>query len=196
MRESQGILGLSWRVVVTMNGGFDKGFRVSLRLEHVAVPSADGCSPPGRRTPATACRARPAAAPRPPLGQAQRPGVLRLQRGHAGAALRLALAPHLHHRRRAGGSGYPHSGWLLPGGLPGTLLAVTPVHELTCGLPAGAAVDGDKADNAADDEASIAGATVPGYGERRLATWLAPFRRTAGRPEWADPPFLALLLGW
>ncbi len=39
--------------------------------------------------------------------------------------------------------------------LPGGLHDLTPLHELTHGLPAGARVYGDKADNAAGDEASI-----------------------------------------
>ena len=40
------------------------------------------------------------------------------------------------------------------------------------------------------------GPAALGYSERRLATCLATFRRTAGRSTRADPPFLALLLGW
>ena len=39
--------------------------------------------------------------------------------------------------------------------LPGSLHDLTPVHELTYGLPTGARVFGDKAFNSADDEASI-----------------------------------------
>jgi hypothetical protein len=39
--------------------------------------------------------------------------------------------------------------------LPGALHDLTPVHELTCGLPAGACVCADKASNSKADEARI-----------------------------------------
>ncbi len=62
--------------------------------------------------------------------------------------------------------------------VPGGLHDLTPIHELTGGLPAGAAVYGDKAYNAGDDEASIAEET----GVR-----LVPLRKTNMRPNiWAD----------
>lgn len=62
--------------------------------------------------------------------------------------------------------------------VPGGLHDLTPVHELTAGLPAGAAVYGDKAYNAGDDEASIADET----GVR-----LVPIRKANMRPNlWAD----------
>jgi len=62
--------------------------------------------------------------------------------------------------------------------VPGGLHDLTPIHELTYGLPAGAAVYGDKAYNAADDEASIAADT-----EVRLV----PIRKANMRPNlWAD----------
>ena len=62
--------------------------------------------------------------------------------------------------------------------LPGGLHDLTPVHELTCALPAGAAVYADKAYNAASDEASILADT----GVR-----LVPIRRANMRPnDWAD----------
>jgi hypothetical protein len=48
-------------------------------------------------------------------------------------------------------AGVPVAFSLLPGGLHD----LTPVHELTCGLPAGAAAYGDKAFNSKPDEASI-----------------------------------------
>ena len=43
--------------------------------------------------------------------------------------------------------------------LPGALHDLTPIHELTVGLPAGARVFGDKGYNSAADEASILAAT-------------------------------------
>jgi len=43
--------------------------------------------------------------------------------------------------------------------LPGALHDLTPIHELTVDLPAGARVFGDKGDNSAADEASILAAT-------------------------------------
>jgi hypothetical protein len=43
--------------------------------------------------------------------------------------------------------------------LPGGLHHLTPIHELTYGLPTGAAAYGDKAYNAGDDEARIADET-------------------------------------
>ena len=58
--------------------------------------------------------------------------------------------------------------------LPGGLHDLTPIHELLYALPRGAAVYGDKAYNASDDEASIADAT----GVR-----LVPIRRPNA---WAD----------
>ncbi len=62
--------------------------------------------------------------------------------------------------------------------LPGALHDLTPVHELTYGLPAGAAVYADKAYNAAADEASILADT----GAR-----LVPLRKATMRPnDWAD----------
>ena len=62
--------------------------------------------------------------------------------------------------------------------VPGGLHDLTPIHELTYGLPAGAAVYGDNAYNAADDEASIAADT-----EVRLV----PIRKANMRPNlWAD----------
>ncbi len=62
--------------------------------------------------------------------------------------------------------------------LPGGLHDLTPVHELTYGLPEGATVYGDKAYNAVDDEASIVAET----GVR-----LVPIRKTNMRPNlWAD----------
>ena len=62
--------------------------------------------------------------------------------------------------------------------MPGGLHDLTPIHELTYGLPAGAAVYGDKAYNAGDDEASIAAET----GVR-----LVPIRKANMRPNaWAD----------
>jgi len=62
--------------------------------------------------------------------------------------------------------------------LPGGLHDLTPIHELTYGLPAGAAVYGDKGYNAGDDEASIAADT-----EVRLV----PIRKANMRPNaWAD----------
>ena len=62
--------------------------------------------------------------------------------------------------------------------LPGGLHDLTPVHELTYGLPDGAAVYADKAYNAAEDEASILADT----GVR-----LVPLRKANMRPnDWAD----------
>jgi len=72
------------------------------------------------------------------------------------------------------GDGVPVAFDLLPGGLHD----LTPVHELTYGLPDGAAVYADKAYNAAADEASILADT----GVR-----LVPIRRANMRPnDWAD----------
>lgn len=62
--------------------------------------------------------------------------------------------------------------------VPGGLHDLTPIHELSYGLPEGAAVYGDKAYNAADDEASIAAET---------AVRLVPLRKANMRPNrWAD----------
>ncbi len=62
--------------------------------------------------------------------------------------------------------------------LPGGVHDLTPIHELTCGLPEGATVYGDKAYNASDDEASIAEET----GVR-----LVPIHKANMRPNlWAD----------
>ena len=62
--------------------------------------------------------------------------------------------------------------------VPGGLHDLTPVHELTYGLPAGAAVYGDKAYNAADDEATI---------EADTGVRLVPLRKANMRPnDWAD----------
>ncbi len=62
--------------------------------------------------------------------------------------------------------------------LPGGLHDLTPIHELTYGLPAGAAVYADKAYNAGDDEAAILADT----GVR-----LVPLRKANMRPnDWAD----------
>lgn len=62
--------------------------------------------------------------------------------------------------------------------VPGGLHDLTPVHELTYGLPAGAAVYGDKAYNASDDEASIAD---------EAGVRLVPLRKANMRPNlWAD----------
>ena len=62
--------------------------------------------------------------------------------------------------------------------VPGGLHDLTPIHELTYGLPEGAAVYGDKAYNAGDDEASIAEET----GVR-----LVPLHKANMRPNrWAD----------
>jgi len=62
--------------------------------------------------------------------------------------------------------------------LPGGLHDLTPIHELTYGLPAGAAVYGDKGYNAGDDEASI----LADVGVR-----LVPIRKANMRPNlWAD----------
>jgi len=62
--------------------------------------------------------------------------------------------------------------------LPGQLHDLTPIHELTYGLPDGAAVYGDKAFNAAADETTILADT----GVR-----LVPLRRANMRPnDWAD----------
>jgi len=70
--------------------------------------------------------------------------------------------------------GVPVAFDLLPGGLHDR----TPSHELTYGLPAGAAVYADKAYNAGDDEASILADT----GVR-----LVPLHRANMRPnDWAD----------
>ncbi len=62
--------------------------------------------------------------------------------------------------------------------VPGGRHDLTPLHERTSGLPAGAAVYGDKADNAADDEASLlADSDVR----------LVPIRKANLRPNrWAD----------
>ncbi len=71
-------------------------------------------------------------------------------------------------------SGVPVAFDLLPGGLH----ALTPVHELTYGVPAGATVYADTAYNAATDEASLLAET----GVR-----LVPLRRTTMAPNrWAD----------
>jgi hypothetical protein len=71
-------------------------------------------------------------------------------------------------------AGVPVAFELVPGGLHD----LTPVHELTYGLPADAAVYADKAYNAADDEASI----VDDTGVR-----LVPIRKANMRPnDWAD----------
>ena len=71
-------------------------------------------------------------------------------------------------------AGVPVACDLLPGGLHDR----TPIHELTYGLPAGAAVYADKAYNAGDDEASILADT----GVR-----LVPLRKANMRPnDWAD----------
>ena len=62
--------------------------------------------------------------------------------------------------------------------LPGGLQDLTPIHELTYGLPDGATVSGDKGYNAADDEATILADT----GVR-----LVPIRKANMRPNlWAD----------
>jgi DDE family transposase len=62
--------------------------------------------------------------------------------------------------------------------VPGGLHDLTPIHELTYGLPVGAAVYGDKADNAGDDEATI----VADTGVR-----LVPLHKANMRPnDWAD----------
>ncbi len=62
--------------------------------------------------------------------------------------------------------------------VPGGLHDLTPIHELTYGLPQEATVYGDKAYNAGDDEASIAAET----GVR-----LVPIRKANMRPNlWAD----------
>jgi len=62
--------------------------------------------------------------------------------------------------------------------LPGGLHDLTPIHELTYGLPEGATVYADKAYNAGDDEASILADT----GVR-----LVPLRKANMRPNlWAD----------
>lgn len=62
--------------------------------------------------------------------------------------------------------------------VPGGLHDLTPIHELTWGLPAGAAVYGDKGDNAAADEATILAET----GVR-----LVPLRKANLAPnDWAD----------
>ena len=62
--------------------------------------------------------------------------------------------------------------------VPGGLHDLTPIHELTYGLPAGAAVYGDKGYNAGDDEATILADT----GVR-----LVPLRKANMRPNlWAD----------
>ena len=62
--------------------------------------------------------------------------------------------------------------------VPGGLHDLTPVHELTYGLPAGTAIYAAKAYNAAGDEASILADT----GAR-----LVPLRRANMRPnDWAD----------
>jgi len=76
-------------------------------------------------------------------------------------------------------SGVPVAFDLLPGGLH----ALTPVHELTYGVPAGATVYADTAYNAATDEASLLAET----GVR-----LVPLRRTTMAPNrWADKLALA-----
>ena len=62
--------------------------------------------------------------------------------------------------------------------LPGGVHDLPPIHELTYGLPHGAACYGDKGYNAADDEATILAAT----GVR-----LVPIRKANMRPnDWAD----------
>ena len=62
--------------------------------------------------------------------------------------------------------------------LPGRLHDLTPIHELTYGLPAGAVVYADKAYNAGDDEATILADT----GVR-----LVPLHKDNMRPNsWAD----------
>ncbi len=62
--------------------------------------------------------------------------------------------------------------------LPGALHDLTPIHELTSGLPDGATVYGDKGYNAAADEATILADT----GVR-----LVPIRKANMRPtDWAD----------
>ena len=62
--------------------------------------------------------------------------------------------------------------------VPGGLHDRTPSHELTYGPPAGAAVYGDKASNAGDDEATI----VADTGVR-----LVPLHKAHMRPnDWAD----------
>ena len=67
--------------------------------------------------------------------------------------------------------------------LPASLHDLTPVHELTYGLPEGATTYGDKAYNSAQDEATILADT----GVR-----LVPIRKANRRPNrWADQ--LALL---
>ena len=58
--------------------------------------------------------------------------------------------------------------------LPGSLHDLTPIHELTVGLPAGARVFGDKGYNSEDDEASIMAET----GVR-----LVPIRRANMKPH-------------
>ncbi len=74
--------------------------------------------------------------------------------------------------------GVPVAFDLVPGGLPGTLWVLTPIHELTYGLPDGAAVYGDKGYNAAADEATVLADT----GVR-----LVPIRKANMRPNaWAD----------
>jgi hypothetical protein len=66
--------------------------------------------------------------------------------------------------------------------LPASLHDLTPVHELTVGLPAGATVYADKAYNSAKDEASI----LDAGGVR-----LVPIRKANMRPNlWADKLFL------
>jgi len=62
--------------------------------------------------------------------------------------------------------------------VPGGLHDLPPIHALAYGLPEGAAVYGDKADNAADDEATILA---------DAAVRLVPLRKASMRPNrWAD----------
>ena len=68
-------------------------------LETLGALFAHGRSLPDRQHAGAGLQARP----RPPLPQGARQGLLRLLRGQAGEVLRLAAAPGLHHRRRAGG---------------------------------------------------------------------------------------------
>ena len=63
--------------------------------------------------------------------------------------------------------------------LPGGLHDLTPIHELTYGLPAGASVYGDKAFNAAADEATILADT----GVRLVPIRTANMRQSN---DWAD----------
>lgn len=67
--------------------------------------------------------------------------------------------------------------------VPGGLHDLTPIHELTDGLPRGATVYGDKGYNAADDEATILADTGVRLGPRPAPERVGGQAGPAGIPQ-------------